>query len=78
LAKSTRADKTAKRYGIEAGNGQERKQPEWKILNATPRINYPPCAKRTFSRRRRTSFHNLVLEQQSSASKRPAVYQQIR
>jgi hypothetical protein len=45
LAKSARADKTAKCYSIEAANGQERKQPEWKI----PKPNYPPCAKRAFS-----------------------------
>jgi hypothetical protein len=51
LAKSTRADKAAKRYSIEAGNSQERKEPEWKILNATPRTNYPPWAKLTFGRR---------------------------
>jgi hypothetical protein len=39
LAKSARADKTAKRHSIEAGNGQERKQPKWKILEAPHQLS---------------------------------------
>jgi hypothetical protein len=49
LAKLARADKTAKRYSIEAANCQERKQPEWKIPKAAHQLFAAPSV--IFTRR---------------------------